>query len=133
MAGRKEVYRQAYKGSVEPPVVVSRNGPLTLFELRLENRTFEDTGGISQNNRDLGFRPAYRNIRTGQTVMSRYANGEPAPVHVLDGLPDEWVVARDPEGSVSRVIATVVAGFVHNGSFYSREAAARLLKTEKQV
>ena len=128
MAGRKAVHRTEFRGRAGPPAVVSQQGPLSLFELRLENQTYEDTGGISQNNRDSGFKPAYRNIRTGQTVISCFANGEPAPVHVLDGIPDEWVVARDPGGGVSRVLATVVSGFIHNGRFYTREAAARLLK-----
>ncbi len=133
MAGRKTVEGEATSGRAGPPVVVSRQGPLSAFELRLENQAYRNSGGVSCNNRDSGFRPAYRNIRTGQTVLSRFANGDPAPVHVLDGVPNEWVVARDRQGGVSRLLPTVVSGFLRNGHFYTREAAARIMDGEASV
>jgi hypothetical protein len=116
-----------------PLAVVSRQGPLSEFELRLENSACKGTGGVSQNNRASGFCPAYRNIRTGQTVVSRFSDGRPAPVHVLDGLPKEWVVARDARGHVRRVLATIVSGFLRHGRFYTREDAARVLSVESQA
>lgn len=117
-------------GGGRPPAVVSRQGPLGRFELRLENAAFSGTGGVSQNNRGTGFRPAYRNIRTGQTVVSRFADGSLAPIHVLDGVPKDWVIARGEDGSVRRVLATIVSGFLYRGRFYTREAAARALRIE---
>ena len=114
-------------GLEQPLTVVSQQDPLSDFALRLENAAYRDTGGVSQNNRQAGFRPAYRNIRTGQTVISRFADGSQAPIHVLDGLPDDWVVARYEDGRVRRVLATVVSGFVCRGRFYTREAAARAM------
>jgi len=115
-------------GSVQPLAVVSQQDPLSDFELRLQNVAYDGTGGVSQNNRQTGFRPAYRNIRTGQTVDSRFADGSQAPIHVLDGLPDDWVVARDEDGRVRRVLATIVSGFMFRGRFYTREAAARAMR-----
>jgi hypothetical protein len=87
---------------------------------------FRGTGGVSEDNRSLGFRPAYLNTETGETVVSRFADGALAPVHVLDGLPDDWVVARDRGGNVREVLASILAGFVRGGRFYTREAAARV-------
>jgi len=118
-------------GSGRPLAVVSQQDPLSDFELRLENVAYHGTGGVSQNNRQKGFKPAYRNIRTGQTVVSRFADGSQAPVHVLDGVPGDWVVARDDDGRVRRVLATIVSGFVFRGRFYTREAAARALGAGK--
>ena len=115
------------------PVVTCRCTPLSTFALRLENARFGDSGGASENNRESGFVPAYRNIRTGQTVASCFANGEPAPVHVLEGLPEDWVLARDGDGQVSRVLATVVSGFIRDGRFYTREAAATLVASEENA
>lgn len=132
MAGHTAI-RAKHNRPGGPPAVVAKRGTLSPFELRLENSEYRDTGGVSQNNREEGFRPAYRNIRTGQTVISRFASGEPAPIHVLDGVPDEWVIARDASGRVSRVLATIISGFVRNSRFYTREAAARMMGTEESV
>jgi len=118
-------------GVGRPLAVVNRQGrTLSQFELRLENLLYSGTGGVSQNNRESGFRPAYRNIRTGQIVVSQFSDGRPAPVHLLDGVPKDWVVARDDRGHVCRVLATIVSGFLHRGRFYTREDAARLLSVE---
>ena len=115
--------------SVERPLaVVSRRGPpLSQFELRLENSAYSGTAGVSENNRAAGFQPAYRNIRTGETVVSRFSDGRPAPVHVLDGVPKDWVVKRDDRGHVHRVLATIVSGFLCRGRFYTREEAVHAL------
>ena len=45
-------------------------------------------------------------------------------MHLLDGLPEEWVVQRDTTGRVSAIKDTVIAGFLRNGLFYTREQAA---------
>jgi hypothetical protein len=46
---------------------------------------------------------------------------------MLDGLPTEWVVKRDPAGRVTAVKGSVVAGFLLGGRFYTREEAARVV------
>jgi hypothetical protein len=47
-------------------------------------------------------------------------------MHLIDGLPREWVCARDAVGRPAALKATVVAGFVRDGLFYTREQAANL-------
>lgn len=89
-----------------------------------DNAVYAGTGGVSQRNRAAGFAPAYRDRDSGEVVLSRFADGTLAPVHVLEGLPAEWVLARDADGCVTRVRAAVEAGFVRDGRFYTREAAA---------
>jgi hypothetical protein len=100
-------------------------------ELDNQNQTFAGTGGVSQNNRDAGFMPAYKNLSTGEAVISCFSNGSPAPVHVLEGLPDDWVAARDAQGQVCEAMASVVAGFIRDGVFYTRADAAELVADEK--
>ena len=125
MPGRKMGYETPpFDVAVRRTSRADRNGSQRL-NLRQENAVFGGTGGVSEQNRPLGFRPAYRNAATGRIVFSRFADGRIAPVHVLDGLPDDWVVARDAQGRVCRVLATVHAGFVRHGEFYTREAAAK--------
>jgi hypothetical protein len=100
-------------------------GALTELTLRNENRIYARTAGVSQRNRAADWHPGYLNRRTGETARSRYADGRPAPVHVLDGLPEAWVRERDAMGRVIAAHAEIVSGFIRNGQFYTREQAAR--------
>lgn len=100
-------------------------------ELQRQNALYAGTGGVSDNNRDAGFRPAYRNRATGQVVESCFADGRPAPVHVLEGLPDDWVAARDDDGLVRATIEEVEAGFVRGSLFFTRADAARVMSEEQ--
>jgi hypothetical protein len=100
---------------------------LTPESLCRENHRFRDTGGISCNNRAAGFRSAFLDTATGCVYPSCFANGQPAPIHVLDGLPDELVLQRNAEGRITAVKHTLIAGFLAAGVFYTREQAAQLL------
>lgn len=92
--------------------------------LREETRLHAETGS-SPANSGFGFRPAFLDFATQTIYPSRFANGRPAPLHLLDGLPDEVVVIRSPSGRVIAAKATLIAGFERNGYFYTRTAAAR--------
>ena len=81
-------------------------------------------GARSRENRRFGFRPAFFDAATGTVYDSRFADGRLAPVHVLDGLPDEVVAERDSGGEGIAARESVVAGFIRHGCFYSREEAA---------
>ena len=98
---------------------------LSYAVLREENQIFAGSGGVSRGNRTYGFIPAFYDTQSCQAVVSRFANGTPAPVHVLDGVPKEWVERRDPSGRIAALKNTVIAGFLHQGRFYTREQAAR--------
>lgn len=93
--------------------------------LKKENELHAGTGGRSPENRDLGFRPAFLDFETQVIYPSRFADGRPAPVHVLDGLPDEVIIDRTPAGRVVAAKASLISGFVRNGFFYTRSAAAK--------
>ena len=92
--------------------------------LEYENRTYGATGGVSQNNRCFGFRPAFRDAETGTVYPSLNAGGTPCPFHCLDGLPAEVVTERGAGGQVTCVKATLEAGFELEGEFYTRAQAA---------
>lgn len=101
------------------------DGGMDATRLRIENLMHRGTGGRSEENRPLGFRPAFLDFATQRIYLSCYGNGMAAPVHVLDGLPDEVVIDRAPSGRVISAKPTLIAGFVRNGFFYTRRAAAR--------
>jgi len=106
------------------------NTLMTYDTLRQQNAYYRDTGGVSRNNRGAGFAPAFCDSETGRTELSRFAGGAPAPCHLIDGLPDDWVVARDAAGHTTAVKQTVVVGFVRNGRFYTREQAMRAVENQ---
>lgn len=101
---------------------------LTPKRLRQENRAFAGTSGVSANAAGQRFRPAFRDPETGRVELSRFEDGRSAPVHMVCGLPEEWVLERDPEGHVVAVKEQVESGFVRGGAFYTREEAAELVK-----
>ena len=98
---------------------------MTETELKRENTVHVGTGGRSQENSGLGFRPAFFDFATQRIYPSRFADGRLAPFHLLDGLPDEVVVDRSANGRVVAAKATLISGFVRDGFFYTRTAAAR--------
>jgi len=97
--------------------------------LQRENRHFAGTGGRSQENRRCGFRPAFMDLDTQAVYASCFADGTPAPIHLLDGLPDEAVLTRDAAGRVRAAKTSIVAGFVLDTRFYTRDEAAHLAST----
>lgn len=88
-----------------------------------ENRRFLGTGGRSEENSGLGFLPAFRDQDDGTVYRSCFADGRPAPFHLLDGLP-EGLVARGESGRVIAAKGSLVSGFVRGGCFYTRDEAA---------
>jgi len=101
---------------------------MTEKQLQQENVVHTGTGGRSQENSGLGFKPAFLDFQTQRMYPSRFADGRPAPFHLLDGLPDEVVVDRSASGRVVAAKATLISGFERNGFFYTRAAAARAAK-----
>lgn len=103
-------------------------GILSRQILRCENQAYAGTSGISENNYEIGFKPGYCDTQTGETIISRFADGRPCPVHTLDGLPIAWVAGRDSSGRVLTARKGIIAGFLLDGCFYTRAQAAEMLK-----
>ena len=89
-----------------------------------ENRQYHSTGGVSAGNRAQRFIPAFCDVATGRAYRSCFADGRPAPIHLLDGLPEPLILERTAFGTVKAVKHTVTAGFLRDGEFYTREQAA---------
>ena len=100
---------------------------MTAKRLEIENHTYSGTGGVSQENHAKGFFPAFFDKETGKIELSRFADGTLAPVHLLEGLPDAWVVERDINGMIRVIKQSVIAGFMRGGMFYTRQQAAQAI------
>ncbi len=92
--------------------------------LRRQNRRYHGSGGRSQENHGAGFLPAFLDTLTGHAYLSCFADGSPAPFHMLDGLPGSLVAHRGSDGHVDAVRPDVVAGFLRKHQFYTRDQAA---------
>lgn len=103
------------------------NQAITQRVLERENHAFRGKGGVSEENRSSGFVPGFQDTETGIVQRSRFADGSPAPFHLLDGLPDDFVVARDASGRIKGVKASVRSGFLRDGRFYTRGEAAAIV------
>ncbi len=73
----------------------------------------------------LGFLPAFLDFESQRIYSPRFAGGRIGQVHGIDGLPDELVADRAASGRVIRLKATVIAGYVRHGFFYTCAAATR--------
>jgi hypothetical protein len=116
---------EAVRAGPQATGVASADGTaVTEQSLERENLRYRGSGGVSAESRPLGFQPAFADRETRAIHLSRFADGRPAPCHLLDGLPGELVVSRRPCGRVAAVKASLVSGFVRAGRFYTREEAA---------
>lgn len=103
---------------------------LTRRRLRRQSRHYEGRGGVSREARPLGFRPAFMDTETRCVYLSRFADGSVAPFHLLDGLPENLVTKRDEAGHVACVCDHLIAGFVLDERFYTRDEAALLVSAK---
>jgi len=99
---------------------------LTEERLRRENLAFAGTAGVSAASSRRRLRPAFRDPVSGRVEVARYEDGRPAPVHIICGLPAEWVSERDAQGHITAIRSDIESGFVRDGVFYTREEAAQL-------
>ena len=100
-------------------------GTLTDQDLKDQNRRFQGTAGISQENGPRGFLPPFLDTHTGTVYLSRFSDGRIAPMHLLGGLPPELVSKQAVSEKVTAANSPVIAGFMHRGRFYTRRQAAR--------
>lgn len=99
--------------------------PVISLKRPQQNFAHTASGVRSRRNAGLRFQAAFLDFATQIIYPSRHADGRLAPYHLLDGLPDNVVVDRAFGGRVVAVKASLIAGFVRNGFFYTRRAAAR--------
>jgi len=99
---------------------------LTDSTLILETQKYNGTGGASQGNSEYGFIPAFIDTTQGDIYLSRFSDGRLAAVHLLDGIPEHLIISIDGD-RVKAVQKSVIAGFVLNDVFYTRDEAAQFV------
>lgn len=115
--------------TMNKPATQHSHQKLTHETLRQENLQFSGTIGVSANNRGMGFIPAFMDTVTGNVYLSRFADGMPAPIHVLAGLPQNLIETHGKSGDPLSIKNSVISGFVRERVFYTREEAAQAAKS----
>ena len=105
---------------------MARTDMLNSRVLRFENKRYAGTRGVSENNRDDKFYPAFLNKRDGRVEIAKKQDGSPAPFHLIDWLPEEWATGIDTKGRVRSLQPEIIAGFVREGIFFTREEVTAL-------
>jgi hypothetical protein len=95
-----------------------------------DNRTGTKTRSVKIPGAMLGFAPAYLNSQTGEMMLSTFANGSPAPIHLLEGLPADWVAAQTEAGKTGVLKDTVISGYIRDNRFFTREQATATAEQE---
>lgn len=72
------------------------------------------------------FVPAFIDRADGRVEVARMPDGKPAPMHLISHLPVEWALQCDARGGVIELKASIEAGFVRDGRYYTRAEAAAL-------
>ena len=80
---------------------------------------YEQLGGAVFRDASFGFMPAFLDLKTQETHLSAYHDGEPAVVHILDGLPSHWIAEWGSDGRAVSLKSGVIAGFMRNSRFYT--------------
>lgn len=68
----------------------------------------------TKNEASQKLQPAFYDLESGEILVSRFADGRPAPIHMLDSLADEVM---------ERIDINIISGFVKNGLFLTRQQA----------
>ena len=94
------------------------------YAVTAESQPYNGTCGESVVACKHQFVPAFCNSADGRVELARLPNGKPAPMHLISALPQEWAARCDDDGNVLELIDSIVAGFVKDDRFYTREEAA---------
>ena len=88
-------------------------------QVEQQRNVFDQLGGAVFRDASFGFMPAFLDLNTRETHLSAYKDGQPAVVHLLDGLPQYWVSEWGTDGRAVALKSTVIAGFMRNSRFYT--------------
>jgi len=94
-------------------------------DLTIQNQAYAGTGGTSEGNQAHRFAPAYKDVDSGKAVASCFADGRPAPIHLLAGLPEGWIINHADRSEMPTLRPNILVGFIRDGKFFTRAEAAK--------
>jgi len=89
--------------------------------LEKQESTYRKISGMNMSDLCVGFIPAFRDIETQETHLSMTQEGCISPIHLIEGLPLDWVTEWDVAGHAKTLKRSVIAGFFRGDEFYTLE------------
>ena len=91
-----------------------------------QSQVYTGNRGVRDDASMSGFRPAFLDKATGRVAIARLRDGKPAAAHLIAWLPRDWAAEMQADGSIVRLRDGIIAGFVRDGVFLTREQALEL-------
>lgn len=79
----------------------------------------EDPRRLTLDGLVMGFRPAFRHLESGEVRLCRSRDGRLSRTHLLDGLPDHWIMERDAKSRPCALVQAVEPGFLRGIAFWT--------------
>lgn len=89
--------------------------------LEKQQATYQKLSGMNISDLCVGLIPAFRDLSTDETHLSLSSDGQVSPIHLVEGLPLEWVREWDMKGYPKSLKPGIVAGFFRGEKFYTLE------------
>lgn len=88
-------------------------------QMQQQQSIYNKLGGAVFRDASFGFMPAFLDLKTCETHLSAYKDGEPAVMHILDGLPEHWISEWGTDGRAVALKSGVIAGYMRSSRFYT--------------
>ena len=92
---------------------------LTHQQALKQQGTYYKFNGAVFSDASFGFMPAFKNTQDQQIHLSTDQYGELSVMHLLDGLPEAWILEKDEQGRPVSLKSEIVVGFMRNHEFYT--------------
>lgn len=94
---------------------------ISTIALEKQQKTYQKISGTNISDLCVGFIPAFRDLSTNETHLSITPEGRVSPIHLIDGLPLDWVTEWDLEGYPKSLKSGIIAGFFRGENFFTLE------------
>ena len=94
---------------------------ISTVALEKQQKTYQKISGMNISDLCVGFIPAFRDLSTDETHLSITSEGKISPIHLIDGLPLDWVTEWDLQGYPKLLKPSVIAGFFRGENFFTLE------------
>lgn len=94
--------------------------PQTPHQPRIQRQVHSCIRGLSVlTDASFGFMPAFYDPKTEEVHLATYEDGQPAVIHVLDGIPGDWVSEWGVDGRPVALKTGIIAGYMRSGAFFT--------------
>lgn len=95
----------------------------------IKNNLSHSTREVNSNSCQFYFIPAFYDALSHTVFLSCYKSGQLAPIHVLEGIPDNIIKNRTLTNNRGESKNSLIIGFIFKNKFLTRKQAINTLST----